>query len=122
MDQERPVVSIAWEAWAESCSALQSYLSSRQWEAVSLLLSPREGTAPSCQVFARSEAAAEPDFTECSRGCSELSISPWEAISFPVSQWGSFGFRSQVHMKHFPGGILIGSIQEIHFCFCEMSQ
>jgi len=53
-----------------------------------------EGRAPSCQVFTRSDAAAEPDFTECSRGCSVLSIHPWEVISFLMSQLGSFGFRS----------------------------
>lgn len=51
-----------------------------------------------------------------------LSINPWEAFSFLTSQLGSSSFRSLEHMKHFSRGVLIGSTQEIHFCFCEMSQ
>lgn len=81
-----------------------------------------EGTAPSCQIFARSEAAAEPNCNEYSRGCLVLSVNPREEFSFLTSQLGSSSFRSLEHMKHFPRGILIGSTQEIHFCFCEMSQ
>lgn len=92
---------------------------SQQWEAAPSLC---EGTAPSCQIFARSEAAAEPNCNEYSRGFLVLSINPWEVPSFLTGHLGSSGFRSLEHMKHFPRGILIGSTQEIHFCFCEMSQ
>lgn len=74
-----------------------------------------EGTAPSCQIFARSEAAAEPNRNEYSRQCLVLSINPWEVFSFLTSQLGSSIFRSLEHMKHFPRSILIGSTQEIHF-------
>lgn len=108
------------DTWAESCSALQRYQSSLP--AVEAAPSLWEGTAPSCQIFARSEAAAEPNCNEYSRGCLVLSINPWEVPSFLTGQLGSSGFRSLEHMKHFPRGILIGSTQEIHFCFCEISQ
>lgn len=53
-----------------------------------------EGREPFCQVFTKSDAAAEPIFNECSKGCSVLSISPWEVISFLTNQLGNFGFRS----------------------------
>lgn len=86
------------------------------------LAQPLGGQSTLLPGVPRSGAAAEPSFSECSRGCSRLSFRPFKATSFLVSQWSSFGFRSQVHMKHVSGDILIGSIQEIHFCFCEMSQ
>lgn len=104
------VESCRWTPGRESCPPTLSELNPCRWE----------GTAPSCQIWARSGAAAEPNCDEYSRECLVLSISPWEIFSFLTSQLGSF--RSLEHMKHFPRSILIGSTQEIHFCFCEMSQ
>lgn len=49
---------------------------------------------PSARGAARSDAAAEPNFNERSRGCSVLSIRPWEVTTFLTRQLGSFGFRS----------------------------